>query len=58
MQRGGAEARGTGWLGLMDFDQLAIRKRNGNNFRQLRLGPNQELVSGEKQVDSSPSSGP
>ena len=56
MQRGGAEARDTAWLGLMDLGRLAIRKRKGNNFRLLRLRPGQETVSGETQVSSSPSS--
>lgn len=56
MQRGGAEARNTGWLQLMDFGRSAIRKRNSNNSRLLRLGAGQETVSGEKQVDRSPSS--
>lgn len=40
----------------MDFGRLAIRKTYRNNFMLLRLDPGQETVSGEKQVDTSPSS--
>lgn len=47
MRRGGAEARDTGWLGLVDFGHLAIRKTNKNNCMLLRLDPGQETVWGE-----------